>query len=443
MMIKVHNPVHSQLFGDIKKVLPIFSQKKVVWYVRGGKKSCKEVKSLAITKSGIFGTGLIPKVQKLLPEVVVSDPNKILCVPESTPPIIYGKELWDHQKEAIEACRANGRGLVIMDTGLGKTLVECGVISSFPNERFLFVTSGVSLLKQHRESVREYLKVEPGYYDAKEKRDGPIVLATRKSVANWPKEKISEFSAIIIDECHKAGSKEYEKILNNTNFKLRFGFTATHNPDDRKRLTIEGLLGVEIFNVNKNESEKFLATTNIRISRIPFNMKLKFLSGYENIFREGVIENKMLHRVVCDLCVKLLKKDRFILIMTGDRTEIGKNLATMLENRYNISVPFVFGEMNPEKREILRKEMVHGSRRILITNHVFCEGIDIPRVTDIIVVGIGKSEIRVLQTIGRGRRKTAHKHTVTVWDFFDKSNPKLVEHFGERFCFYMEKGLIK
>jgi len=52
----------------------------------------------------------------------------------------------------------------------------------------------------------------------------------------------------------------------------------------------------------------------------------------------------------------------------------------------------------------------------------------------------GKSEIRTLQTIGRGLRVTKDKKDVIIYDLWDVSHRFLIEHSGERICTYMDQG---
>jgi len=56
--------------------------------------------------------------------------------------------------------------------------------------------------------------------------------------------------------------------------------------------------------------------------------------------------------------------------------------------------------------------------------------------------GGGKDELPVLQTIGRGLRRTDEKDKVIIYDFFDPSHPYLISHFGQRVTLYMDNGWL-
>ena len=52
--------------------------------------------------------------------------------------------------------------------------------------------------------------------------------------------------------------------------------------------------------------------------------------------------------------------------------------------------------------------------------------------------GGGKEARKILQEIGRGLRKTDDKDHVEIIDFFNPSHKFLIEHFGMRFCEYLD-----
>lgn len=68
--------------------------------------------------------------------------------------------------------------------------------------------------------------------------------------------------------------------------------------------------------------------------------------------------------------------------------------------------------------------------------------INIPGLDAVINAAGGKSEVAVLQMIGRGLRRTKNKDTVLIYDFFDNSMSWFVEHFGNRFSMYCESGWV-
>jgi len=89
-------------------------------------------------------------------------------------------------------------------------------------------------------------------------------------------------------------------------------------------------------------------------------------------------------------------------------------------------------------KEALDEKKIH----CVIATAVWYEGISIRSLNVIINAAGGKSEIRTLQTIGRGLRVTDEKKTVIIWDVWDISHRYLIEHAGERLCTYMDSGWL-
>jgi len=64
-------------------------------------------------------------------------------------------------------------------------------------------------------------------------------------------------------------------------------------------------------------------------------------------------------------------------------------------------------------------------------------GINIPRIFNMVLIEPGKSFIRVIQSIGRGLRKTEDKDFVQIWDI--TSTAKFAKrHLSKRKKFYEE-----
>ena len=77
---------------------------------------------------------------------------------------------------------------------------------------------------------------------------------------------------------------------------------------------------------------------------------------------------------------------------------------------------------------------------MVICSSIWDEGVDIPNLDAIIVAGGGMSEIKAIQKVGRGLRKTATKDSVQVIDFSDLSHKYLRKHSRERVKAYRERG---
>jgi type I site-specific restriction endonuclease len=106
---------------------------------------------------------------------------------------------------------------------------------------------------------------------------------------------------------------------------------------------------------------------------------------------------------------------------------------------------YVDGGVDGEIREDIRKEIESLSDGIIIASlGTFSTGINIKNLHNVIFASPSKSRIKVLQSIGRGLRKSQHKNVFTLFDIADDLSWKskrnhTILHFVERINMYNEE----
>jgi superfamily II DNA or RNA helicase len=102
----------------------------------------------------------------------------------------------------------------------------------------------------------------------------------------------------------------------------------------------------------------------------------------------------------------------------------------------------ICGKTEIEEREEIRKIVDSNDNSILVASYGTCStGINIKNIHAIIFASPSKSVIRVLQSIGRGLRKSETKDKVTVYDLGDdlsygKYRNHALRHLDERTTIY-------
>jgi len=88
-------------------------------------------------------------------------------------------------------------------------------------------------------------------------------------------------------------------------------------------------------------------------------------------------------------------------------------------------VYFVSGDVTAEEREKIRELIEKETGSIIIASFgTFSTGINIRNLHNIIFASPTKSQVRVLQSIGRGLRKTKDERPTTVYDIADDLSRK-------------------
>jgi superfamily II DNA or RNA helicase len=126
------------------------------------------------------------------------------------------------------------------------------------------------------------------------------------------------------------------------------------------------------------------------------------------------------------------------------RIEHGHILEEMAKELFpELKLKYIHGGSEDETREEVIKDLKSGKIDVAVATTILNEGVNIPSLGAVINAAGGKSEIAVLQKIGRGLRVTDKKKVIYLVDFFDSSHRFLIEHFGERLTLYFDKNWIQ
>jgi superfamily II DNA or RNA helicase len=80
-----------------------------------------------------------------------------------------------------------------------------------------------------------------------------------------------------------------------------------------------------------------------------------------------------------------------------------------------------------------------GSLHALIATTIFDEGVDIPELKKVILASGGKSQVKLIQRVGRAVRLANGKTEAMIVDFQDAHNPTLKRHAAARRKVYKEQ----
>jgi superfamily II DNA or RNA helicase len=106
---------------------------------------------------------------------------------------------------------------------------------------------------------------------------------------------------------------------------------------------------------------------------------------------------------------------------------------------------FVHGGVDGEDRETIRELLKTEQNAIVVASvGTFSTGVNIPSLRNIIFSSPSKSQVRVLQSIGRVLRQSAGKDGATLYDIADDLTWKTrknftIQHFVERMKIYNEE----
>jgi len=451
MGVNVLDSVHSQATDkktilELKKVL---SYKKTFWKKSNfGKKQIEAEAYFIDGRTGIFLTGLLPRVKKIYTGEINTD-NLERFEPKFKPNL-KGITFRDDQITLIEAAIKNQRGIIVSATGTGKSILAMGIMSCYPNDNILFLCHSISILEQMRAELIKFgfeCNFIGGKNGSKEIKDG-ITLAIDKSLANIDSDKYdTHFDLTIIDEAHHVTSKtsNYGKILQNMLSPIKIGLTATMPSGREKILSMEGLLGPMIGNVTIQDGIKkgIFVKPKITLVNVPFQDSVGKLFKYPDIYREAVVESKIRNTLIVKNAIRQIDNNMTCLIMVKD-IKHGENIIEIVCEKfseYADNFLFIQGSTDTDVREKVKDSFENKEIKVVIATAIWREGINIKSLNSLIFAMSGKSAIQVLQTIGRTTRISEGKTSVEIIDFVDKYK-YLSQHFCERLSIYLDEKWI-
>ena len=416
--------------------------------------------------SGEIYVGLLPYIKKfcdnnhisyILEKGVENERNVVREVVrgfiKSLKPKSKGKSLKirDYQIDAVHHAISSNRALLVSPTASGKSLVIYSLVRYYQMSglKTLILVPTTSLVEQMYSDFEDY-GWSPGTYcqkiyqghDRKITRD--VVISTWQSIYKMPKKYFENFGCVIGDEAHLFKAKSLTGIMTKLHqCKYRFGLTGTLDGTQTHQLVLEGLFGAveKVTTTKELMDKKTLANLKIKCiilrhpiikERMTYAEELNYITG--NNERNNFVSDLLVHITGNTLCLfQLVEKHGKIL---HDRVK---------EKSNGTSVFFVYGATGATEREDIREIVDREKNSITIASYgTFSTGINIRNIDNIVLASPSKSKIRVLQSIGRGLRRSSRKNSILVYDIADDISYKerrnfTLTHFTERLNIYNEE----
>lgn len=224
----------------------------------------------------------------------------------------------------------------------------------------------------------------------------------------------------VVANCHLAKAKVLNEILSGpaANVPFRFGCTGTVPKEDLARFQIKAVLGDVIFTLRSWELQR----KNILAKADIYQIKLKDSSN-----RDYHIASNSHETWADEINWTFTNKDRLGYVAEMIReiaVEKGNTLVLVQYRKHGKALLELLPEaisLDGRDKERLTKytEFNEGDNNILIcTFGIASTGIDIPRIFNLVILEPGKKFEKVMQTLGRGLRRTEDKKHLTVFDIY-------------------------
>jgi superfamily II DNA or RNA helicase len=372
----------------------------------------------------------------------------------------------DYQLEALEHALSNKKSLLLSPTASGKSLIIYMGIRAFldsSDRNVLLIVPTTSLVEQMYSDFSDYSSQDDWsaednchkIYSGKEKYNinQRVVITTWQSIYKMQTPWFENYGMVIGDEAHNFKAKSLTAILEKcVNAEYRMGTTGTLDGTQTHQLVLEGLFGPvhRVTSTKKLIDQKALSELQIDVLLLKYS---------DEICREVVKKD---YQAEMDYIVKYEPRNNFItnLAMDLDGNTLvlfqyvdkhGKPLHSLLQEKFD-KLPrntrrlfYVSGETDVDTREKVREITEQSSNAIIVASMgTFSTGINIRNLHNIIFASPSKSQIRVLQSIGRGLRKSEDGRPTKVFDIADDLHWKskknyTLQHAAERIKIYAKE----
>jgi superfamily II DNA or RNA helicase len=261
-----------------------------------------------------------------------------------------------------------------------------------------------------------------------------------------PKKYFEQFGCVIGDEAHMFKAKSLTGIMTKLHLcKYRFGLTGTLDGTQTHRLVLEGLFGTveRVTTTKKLMESNHLAQLNIECIVLKHSKEeCKNVKGlnYADEINYLVLCNAR-NNFITTLCSNL-KGNTLCLFQLVEKH--GAVLYKMMKD-FDRKVFFVHGGTDTKTREEIRSITEDEKDAIIIASYgTFSTGINIRNIHNVVFASPSKSRIRVLQSIGRGLRRSESKDSIRLFDLSDDLSIKehqnfTLRHFHARLNIYNQE----
>ena len=342
-----------------------------------------------------------------------------------------------YQREALRNWLVNGgRGVVVLPTGAGKTVVAFMALEQAP-VRTLVVVPTIDLLRQWRDGLIEKAGVpadQVGVVGGGERSPKAVTVMTYDSAA-MPRRSLAAYGLLIVDEVHHLPAPTYRAIADKAVAPWRLGLSATPERADGTHRDLAGLVGPEVYRRLPAELARGGHIADYREKRIFVDLTPEERYRYDALMAEwkwylatrrsqlmrGNLFEQLIRRSANDPAARRAlqahhqarmialnaegKIDRVEELLTKHRAEhvivFSEYNAMVRAVSQRLGLPAITYRTDADERRTILERFRSGRYGKLVTGRVLNEGVDVPDANVAIVVSGSSATREYIQRLGR------------------------------------------
>jgi DNA excision repair protein ERCC-3 len=355
-----------------------------------------------------------------------------------------GWELRSYQREAADAFRHGGSGVVVLPCGAGKTIVGAAAMAQAGATTLILVTNTVSAHQWRQELLKRTSLTEDeiGEYSGSKKEIRPVTIATYQIMTTRRKGVYShlevfdarDWGLVLYDEVHLLPAPIF-RMTADLQARRRLGLTATLVREDGREGDVFSLIGPKRYDApwKDMETQGWIAPADCVEVRVT-------LTDSERL-AYATAEPEERYRFCATTETKTGVIESLVQRHKGEQTlVIGQYIDQLDELGERLDAPVIKGETRIKERERLFQAFRTGEISVLVVSKVANFSIDLPEASVAIQVsGAFGSRQEEAQRLGRVLRpkasgKGARFYAVVARDTLDQ------DYAAHRQRFLAEQG---
>jgi superfamily II DNA or RNA helicase len=342
-----------------------------------------------------------------------------------------------YQDEAMSAWRREqGRGVVVLPTGAGKTVLALMAIAQL-QARTLVVVPTIDLLQQWRAALAERLGAPEemiGQLGGGRRDLRPLTVSTYDS-ASVRTRQLADFGLLVVDEAHHLPAATYRRIVRHVDAPYRLGLSATPERADGRHLDLAALIGPEVYRrlpadlaadrhistyrerrlyVDLNPSERlrydhlmaeyrwYLSTRQIWTGGANFFQDLVRRSGHDPAARRALRAHQEARLIALNAEAKIARVAELLDKHRGDNVIVFSEYNALVDQlSRRLCLPAITYRTEARERQAILDHFRARRYTKLVTGRVLNEGVDVPDANVAIVVSGSSATREYIQRLGR------------------------------------------
>jgi superfamily II DNA or RNA helicase len=353
-------------------------------------------------------------------------------------------DLRGYQLSGVLRLESKAQGMIVLPCGGGKTFLGVGAVARIARTAIVLVHTD-DLLDQWVEDVREKLGLEPGVVNADRKElDRPVVVASVFSLAPLLEADPAigrRFGIVVTDECHHVPAITLQRCIRHLPARYRLGLTATPERQDGHTKLVDWSFGPKLLvkTVQELVAGGFLLMPRFREVSTAFEFAMSPTDKHRlTKLHRALVADAARNQIIVDLAHWEAQAGETVLILSNRKPhcrKLGKMLADL-----GVAVRVVIGTTKKSERRESLDELRDGTVSVVVATSLANEGLNIQRLSRIIIAFPDRSVGWTIQRAGRLTRKWEGKDPL-LYDVVDHHVPTLASRAGDRKRAYRSIGM--